>query len=72
VLIGLPKAGIQQSAAMVFLCFAPALAFQVKHDDGDAGADVSQVIRYFDQSLTVVEAENFTAGPSGGWEAREW
>jgi hypothetical protein len=36
-------------------------------------ADASTVAKYFEQYITVVEAENMTApGGGGGWEAREW
>ena len=36
-------------------------------------ADVSQSIPYFEQSLVVIEAENFTAvGPEAAWSPRRW
>jgi hypothetical protein len=35
-------------------------------------ADASTVAKYFEQYITVVEAENMTAPGGGGWEAREW
>ena len=35
-------------------------------------ADVSQSIPYFDQSLVVIEAENFTVGPEAAWSPRRW
>jgi hypothetical protein len=68
------------SMMMALLCIAGVAAGGAAEDEPtttapprpkSAVADVSQLIPYFSETITVVEAENFTL-IDGEWEPREW
>ena len=57
-------------SAIQGLAFAALLGMAAAPDAG--AVDVSQTVPYFDQVITIVEAENFTAVPSSDAGGAGW